>query len=186
MEVHTTQRVNWQSPGAKSPGRKTPGDPGNSGPSMTNSTSGPMKMFTFSWKNGETTKLVVDFLMDTDTFLKNKEIVEYFFEKVTTTTTEHGNRRGFCVRSQKHWKSSKISTFYFVVFIFETFFTFFHFSSSIFQFFHVLLFPLFFICWDAENRKIVVKFHPTAKTKIFLRDNSKFALRWTWGQEWPS
>ena len=43
-------------------------------------------------------KRVVDFPRERDTF-RNKimEIVEDFDEKVTTTTVNPGNRRGFCV-----------------------------------------------------------------------------------------
>ena len=52
----------------------------------------------FSSENGETPKRVVDFSRERDTF-RNKimEIVEDFGEKVTTTTVNPGNRRGFCV-----------------------------------------------------------------------------------------
>ena len=65
---------------------------------MCVSVSRPMKIVAFLWKNGETAKRVVDFPLERDTF-RNKiiEIVEDFDEKVTTTTVNPGNRRGFCV-----------------------------------------------------------------------------------------
>ena len=55
-----------------------------------------MKIVTVPLKNGETPKRVVDFPLERDTF-RNKimEIVENFDEKVTTTTVNPGNRRGF-------------------------------------------------------------------------------------------
>ena len=58
----------------------------------------PMKIVTFLRKNDYTPKRVVDFPWERDTF-RNKimEIVEDFDEKVTTTTVNPGNRRGFCV-----------------------------------------------------------------------------------------
>ena len=59
----------------------------------------PMKIVTFLRKNDYTPKRVVDFPLERDTF-RNKimEIVEDFDEKkVTTTTVNHGNRRGFSV-----------------------------------------------------------------------------------------
>ena len=58
----------------------------------------PMKIVTFPRKNDYPPKRVVDFHRERDTF-RNKimEIVEDFDEKVTTTTVNLGNRRGFCV-----------------------------------------------------------------------------------------
>ena len=58
----------------------------------------PMKIVTFRRKNDYHPKRVVDFPLERDTF-RNKimEIVEDFDEKVTTTTVNPGNRRGFCV-----------------------------------------------------------------------------------------
>ena len=57
-----------------------------------------MKIVTFLRKNGYPPKRVVDFPRERDTF-RNKimEIVEDFDEKITTTTVNPGNRRGFCV-----------------------------------------------------------------------------------------
>ena len=57
-----------------------------------------MKIVTFLRKNDYRPKRVVDFPVERDTF-RNKimEIVEDFDEKVTTTTVNPGNRRGFCV-----------------------------------------------------------------------------------------
>ena len=57
-----------------------------------------MQIVTFPRKNGDRPKLDVDFLLERDTF-RNKimEIVEDFAEKVTTTTANHGTRRGFCM-----------------------------------------------------------------------------------------
>ena len=58
----------------------------------------PMKIVIFLRENDYPPKRVVDFLRERDTF-RNKimEIVEDFDEKVTTTTVNLGNRRGFCV-----------------------------------------------------------------------------------------
>ena len=58
----------------------------------------PLKIVTFLLKNDYPPKRVVDFPLERDTF-RNKimEIVENFDEKVTTTTVNPGNRRGFCV-----------------------------------------------------------------------------------------
>ena len=58
----------------------------------------PMKIVTFLLKNDYTPKRVVDFHLERDTF-RNKimEIVNAFDEKITTTTVNPGNRRGFCV-----------------------------------------------------------------------------------------
>ena len=58
----------------------------------------PMKIDTFLRKNGYYAKRIVDFPLGIDTF-RNKiiEIVKDFDEKVTTTTVNPGNRRGFCV-----------------------------------------------------------------------------------------
>ena len=58
----------------------------------------PMKIATFLLKNDYTPKRVVDFPWERDTF-RNKimEIVEDLTKKVTTTTVNPGNRRGFCV-----------------------------------------------------------------------------------------
>ena len=58
----------------------------------------PMKIVTFLWKNGYSPKRVVDFPLERDTF-RNKimEIVQILTKKVTTTTVNPGNRRGFCV-----------------------------------------------------------------------------------------
>ena len=51
-----------------------------------------------SEKNDYLPKRVVDFPLEKDTFRKKiMEIVEDFDEKVTTTTVNPGNRRGFCV-----------------------------------------------------------------------------------------
>ena len=58
-----------------------------------------MKIVTFLRKNDYTPKRVVDFPRERDTF-RNKimEIVEDLTKKkVTTTTVNPGNRRGFCV-----------------------------------------------------------------------------------------
>ena len=57
-----------------------------------------MQLSLFIGKKAVTPKLVVDFLLERDTF-RNKimEIVEDFDEKVTYTTANPGNRRGFCV-----------------------------------------------------------------------------------------
>ena len=58
----------------------------------------PMKIVTFRRKNGDPAKRVVDFPRERDT-LRNKimEIAEDFDQKITTTTVNPGNRRGFCV-----------------------------------------------------------------------------------------
>ena len=58
----------------------------------------PMKIVTFLRKNDYPPKRVVDFPLERDTF-RNKimEIVEDVDDKVTTTTVNPGNRRGFCV-----------------------------------------------------------------------------------------
>ena len=58
----------------------------------------PMKIVTSLEKNEYSPKRVVDFPRQRDTF-RNKimEIVKDFDEKVTTTTVNPGNRRGFCV-----------------------------------------------------------------------------------------
>ena len=59
----------------------------------------PMKIDTFLLKNADPAKRVVDFHLERDTF-RNKlmDIAEDFYEKkVTTTTANPGNRRGFCV-----------------------------------------------------------------------------------------
>ena len=58
----------------------------------------PMKIVTFLRKNDYSPKRVVDFPRERDTF-RNKimEIVEDLTKKVTTTTVNPGNRRGFCV-----------------------------------------------------------------------------------------
>ena len=59
----------------------------------------PMKIVTFLRKNGETPKRVVHFHRERDTFRNTiMEIVADFErKKVTTTTVNLGNRRGFCV-----------------------------------------------------------------------------------------
>ena len=58
----------------------------------------PMKIVTFLPKNDYPPKRVVDFPRERDTF-RNKimEIVKDFDKKVTTTTVNPGNRRGFWV-----------------------------------------------------------------------------------------
>ena len=57
-----------------------------------------MKIVAFLLKNDYLPKRVVDFLRERNTF-RNKimEIVEVLTKKVTTTTVNPGNRRGFCV-----------------------------------------------------------------------------------------
>ena len=59
----------------------------------------PMKIVTFRLKNRETAKRVVDFPLERDTFRNQiMEIVEDFEKKkVTRTTVNPANRRGFCV-----------------------------------------------------------------------------------------
>ena len=58
----------------------------------------PIKIATFLRKNDYSPKRVVDFPRERDTF-RNKimEIVKDFDEKITTTTVNPGNPRGFCV-----------------------------------------------------------------------------------------
>ena len=56
-----------------------------------------VKIVTFPRKN-DYPKRVVDFPRERDTFRNTiMEIVQDFDEKVTTTTVNPGNRRGFCV-----------------------------------------------------------------------------------------
>ena len=58
----------------------------------------PMKIVIFLRKSGDLPKRFVDFLWKKDAFRKNMKIVKDFVEKkVTTTTANPGNRRGFCV-----------------------------------------------------------------------------------------
>ena len=98
----------------------------------------PIEIVTFPKRNGETPKWVVDFHWK-HTFRKQiMEVVEDVIDTVTTTTANPGNRPGFCVRSQKPWKSSKISHFLFFSFSCFSFFFIFHFSS-----FFIFLFFIF-------------------------------------------
>ena len=55
----------------------------------------PMKIVTFLRKNGETAKRVVHFPQERDTFRWKSSMI--LTKKVTTTTVNPGNRRGFCV-----------------------------------------------------------------------------------------
>ena len=82
----------------------------------------PMKFVTsYEKKNGEAPKLVVDFLRK-NTFRKQKswKSSRILSEKVTTTTANSENRRGFCV--------SSFSSF---------FISFLHFSKCFLHFLHV-------------------------------------------------
>ena len=61
----------------------------------------PMKLVTFLRKNGDHPKLVVDLFMNKTFRNKNHGTRRGFRrKKVTTTTVNLGNRRGFCVRIQ--------------------------------------------------------------------------------------
>ena len=128
----------------------------------------------FSSENDYHPKRVVDFTRERDTF-RNKimEFVDDLDEKVTTTTVNHGNRRGFCVRIQlfscfllfSSFSSFFVFSLLFFIFIFLllflfsffifsffiflfsffSFFHFFHFSflSHFFSFFHFFNFSFF-------------------------------------------
>ena len=107
----------------------------------------PMNIVTFFRKNADHPKRVVDFLRERDTFwMKSWKSFRILTKKVTTTTVNLGNRRGFCVWSQ-------ISSF-FIIFSFFSFFIFLNFFRSFiflifscfsfFSFFHFFSFFSFF------------------------------------------
>ena len=112
----------------------------------------PMEIVTFAWKNGETPKLVVDFLLENTRSEKTWKSSKIAWKKVTTTTANPGNRRGFLRENIQRFRLFhflqcfliflSLHSYYFHFFTFLFFFILFIFSCCPFSF---LLFFLFFL-----------------------------------------
>ena len=101
-----------------------------------------MKIVTFLRKNDDPPKRVVDFPWERDTFrnkiMKSSRILT---KKVTTTTVNPGNRRGFCVWI--HFFHFSFFFHHFYPFLFRFFFIFSVFFFIFSFFFHISFFFIF-------------------------------------------
>ena len=106
----------------------------------------PEKIATFHWTENDSQTFVVDFSGKRHISKKTWKSSRISSNRVTTTTSDPGNRRRLCVWNQEPEKSLEILHFwcFFIFFIFSSFsFMFFHFLSISFIFLHFS--SLFFI-----------------------------------------